>query len=992
MKKIKHILILLFTLHGVNNYSQHFSFQHYSVEEGLPQSQVYAMIQDSRGLLWLGTKGGGLSKFNGREFTTFTKEEGLSGDQVYSLFEDNKHNIWIGTDNGVTHYNGITFTKYPISNEYSALVSSIAQDNNGTLWATTPNAIYYLKNQQWEIFVSNNTELNDNINCLFIDNDGVIWVGNDNGLFKIIDNHVTRYTTANGLSSNKISAISKVDEILLVGTSGRGVNINDENGWKVIGSPSEIVKHLFIDDNKDLWISTQANGAIKYNLEKNYSTTYNQKKGLSVNNVNVILQDNWNNMWFGTSGGGINKYHGQQFQHYNKKEGYLDEIFYSVLGGSDNTVWTGTGHFGFAEMRNDSIIYHNQNTDFHNYKCKALFEDHVGNIWIGTEGKGVYIYNGSKYTQVGRNHTLINNWINSITQDKDLNIWIATGNGISKLTATNYSELKFNIRNFRENDGLPDKRINTLAEDKENRMWFGTENGHIGYIQNGQITNYGVKDGIKKSVIKSIAFDKHNQLWAATDGEGLFQADLKSNFITFNQIKKKDGINGNNTYLLQFDKLGQLWLGAGGGVDRISFTNLGEILDIKHFGPNEGFSGGETTTNSISVSKNGHLWIGTLKGLNRHTPTLPKINTIAPKLSMSDITLFYESITENVNDWYKVNTTLNFDYNENHISFHFEGVNLKNPEEVYYQFKLKGFDNNWSPIDKNNVATYSNLPSGGYTFMVKSGNEDNVWTEPIEISFLISTPFWKSWWFISIASILFLSIILLIYKNRQRQLKEEKERLKMEKNMLEMEQKALRLQMNPHFIFNAMNTVQALIAKKDEKTARYYLAKFSKLMRKILENSRKTLITIHDEIEALENYLNLEQLSNEDNFDYEIIVDENIQTDAYGIPPLILQPFAENSIMHGLKELNHRGKITVNFEWKETFIECSVRDNGRGRLAAKEVRHQKSSYHKSTALVLTQERLASLSDELPVKSFEIIDMKEPSGTKVILRIPVIEVF
>ena len=126
-------------------------------------------------------------------------------------------------------------------------------------------------------------------------------------------------------------------------------------------------------------------------------------------------------------------------------------------------------------------------------------------------------------------------------------------------------------------------------------MWFGTENGHIGYIQNGQITNYGVKDGIKKSVIKSIAFDKHNQLWAATDGEGLFQADLKSNFITFNQIKKKDGINGNNTYLLQFDKLGQLWLGAGGGVDRISFTNLGEILDIKHFGPNEGFSGGETS-------------------------------------------------------------------------------------------------------------------------------------------------------------------------------------------------------------------------------------------------------------------------------------------------------------------------------------------------------------------------------------------------------------
>ena len=106
-------------------------------------------------------------------------------------------------------------------------------------------------------------------------------------------------------------------------------------------------------------------------------------------------------MWFGTSGGGINKYHGQQFQHYNKEEGYLDEIFYSVLGGSDNTVWTGTGHFGFAEMRNDSIIYHNQNTDFHNYKCKALFEDHVRKHMDWNRRERLYIFNGSKYTNYG---------------------------------------------------------------------------------------------------------------------------------------------------------------------------------------------------------------------------------------------------------------------------------------------------------------------------------------------------------------------------------------------------------------------------------------------------------------------------------------------------------------------------------------------------------------------------------------------------------------
>jgi ligand-binding sensor domain-containing protein len=992
LKKIKYILILLLTIYGVKNYAQQFKFQHYSVEEGLPQSQVYAMIQDSRGLLWIGTKGGGLSKFNGKEFTTFTKEEGLSGDQIYALFEDSKQNIWIGTGNGITHYNGINFTKHPISKKYDIMVSAIAEDHNNVIWAATNAGLYYYEKKQWVAFISNNTKLKYNISCLFVDSTGVIWTGNDNGLFKINEGHVSRYTNKGGLSSNKVRSINELNGELLVGTYGHGLNVYNAKGWSVLGKSNEIIHDIFIDEKKEIWVATQDNGAIKYNLKNKSEKKYNESKGLSANNVRIILQDSWHNMWFGTSGGGINKYHDQQFQHYNLEDGYLDSKFYSVLSGSDNTVWTGTGKFGFAEMRNDSIIYHNQNTDFKNYKCKVLFEDHVGNIWIGTEGKGIYIFNRSRYVQITSYHGLTDNWIRSITQDKYFNIWIATVSGISKLTPTNYADLKFTIKNFRQENGLPDDRINTLARDKENRMWFGTNNGHIGYIQNGKITNYGINDGIKRSVIKSITIDKHNQLWAATESEGLFIADLKSNFITFNQLKKKDGINSNNIYLLKFDQQGQLWLGAGGGVDRVSFTKSGEISDIKHFGQNEGFFGGETCTNAISVSKNGDLWIGTLDGLNRHTPTKSKINTIAPKLSMTNISLFYESITEGVNNWYNIDKTLNFNYNENHVSFKFEGVDLKNPEEVYYQFKLDGFENEWSPIEKHNVATYSNLPSGNYNFLVKAGNGDNIWTEPITIPFSILTPFWKSWWFISIIAISSLSIIFLIYRNRKRQLKEEKERLQLEKNMLEMEQKALRLQMNPHFIFNAMNTVQALIAKKDEKAARYYLAKFSKLMRKVLENSRNTLITIHDEIEALENYLNLEQLSNEGKFDYEIIVDENIQTDAYGIPPLLLQPFAENSIVHGLKELQHRGKITIKFEWKETFIECSVSDNGRGRLAAKEVRHQKSSYHKSTALVLTQERLASLSDDLQVKSFEIIDMKKPSGTKVILRIPVIEVF
>ena len=240
------------------------------------------------------------------------------------------------------------------------------------------------------------------------------------------------------------------------------------------------------------------------------------------------------------------------------------------------------------------------------------------------------------------------------------------------------------------------------------------------------------------------------------------------------------------------------------------------------------------------------------------------------------------------------------------------------------------------------------------------------------------------------------SVTYYTYQSRvlaeKQKIKAAKEKLEIERNMIEMEQKALRLQMNPHFIFNAMNTVQALIGKQDTKSARYYIAKFSKLMRKVLDNSRHQIISIQDEIEALDNYLNLEQVSHLDSFDYEINIDEQIEPDAFGIPPMLLQPFAENAIVHGLKEIEHRGKITIDIEWNENHIKCMITDNGRGRSAAKEVRQQQSSYHKSTALILTQERLAVLTNEIEEQAFEIIDLENPTGTRIIIRIPIIEIF
>jgi LytS/YehU family sensor histidine kinase len=323
-------------------------------------------------------------------------------------------------------------------------------------------------------------------------------------------------------------------------------------------------------------------------------------------------------------------------------------------------------------------------------------------------------------------------------------------------------------------------------------------------------------------------------------------------------------------------------------------------------------------------------------------------------------------------------------------------LNFSNPEKVLYQWKLEGSEKDWSPSRNQRTVTYSNLPPGDYTFLLKACNEDLVWTEvPEKISFKILRPYWQQWWFISLFVIFTGGILFFAYKRRvkiiSQKAEEARHKLELEKNMIELEQKALRLQMNPHFIFNALNSIQSQINAENEQTARYYLAKFAKLMRKILDNSREQVITLEDEIDTLDNYLLIEKFAGGDKFDYEIKVNPDIEKDYIKIPPMLLQPFAENAIKHGFKNIEKRGHLEISFEEKDGYIECSLVDNGIGREKANELQQKSESFHKSTALLVTQERLDLITKIENIKLIEIIDLVsengEAIGTKVIIRIP-----
>ncbi|NJK85186.1 MAG: histidine kinase [Bacteroidales bacterium] len=303
---------------------------------------------------------------------------------------------------------------------------------------------------------------------------------------------------------------------------------------------------------------------------------------------------------------------------------------------------------------------------------------------------------------------------------------------------------------------------------------------------------------------------------------------------------------------------------------------------------------------------------------------------------------------------------------------------------------MEGFNSEWSPALKQREITFTNLPPGKYIFKVTACNENNLWNnQPASFTFQITPPLWQELWFKILAILVLIGFIWFIFSLRIRQIKTKnrivREKLEMEKNIIHLEQEAARLQMNPHFIFNSLNSIQGFISINDAVQAKNYLSKFAKLMRLILENSREEFIPLQNEVDILRNYLELEKLSASHSFDFLIGISEEIDASHIMIPPMMIQPFVENAIIHGVKKKEGKGRIQIHFSLKgERVLLCEVTDDGVGR----ERSISANKTHKSTGIAVTRQRLEQYKIQTGVNTgIEIIDLKDPCGTTVLLLLP-----
>ncbi len=1012
VKKIHHILLLLSVCLALPCFGQQYNFIKYSISEGLPQSQVYAAHQDSRGYIWFGTQGGGLSRFDGNKFTNFSTKNGLPSNHIQAIYEDGNRQIWVSTKRGICRFTGKKFEPVLKGDEPIRDAWSFVQKNDSTLWVGTRTGILAYSFSEKKFTQKKGMPYNLPVNQFYQTKKG-LWVATDDGAW-FVGKETKQFTTPDAAP---ILAITSDNEgyIWVIAFDGN-VRIIDENTLLTVREFKERkldrTQCAYTAQDGKIWVGTQKRGISIYSPQDSSWTRVSEREGLPHPHIRSIIHDKWNNIWIATSGG-VAKYLGQFFIHFNKNNGLHGSRIYALCNTQDDKIWFSASDDGIGTYDGFQFEKSGRDSSYIDVKSSVIFEDSRRRLWIGTQQKGIMVLDtidSLGYRLITKLNGLPSDWVHSIAEDNEGNIWVGTQTeGIAKIIEIDSIQA---IQTFGKSE-LRERRIRTLCSDNFGKIWFSTRSGLVGYFDNGKVaTIYDRNDGLPRESINSIAFDSLGRTWVGTAGEGIFMLNPESESGAFEALKSDKKLTSDNIYLLIFDREGNLWAGSENGLDKITLNETGIVLDIEHYGKNEGFLGIETCRNAAVSDADGNLWFGTMNGLTKHTVSQKSREVLPPVLHFEDVTLFYKSLSETpYNEWVAssggLREGLELPYRQNHLSFDFKAINLSAPESIRYRWKMEGVEEEWSPLSTRESVNYSQLLPGEYTFTVQAVTDDNLYSEPISASFVIEKPFWQLRWVQALAAVLAALLIFLFVRGRIKAIRKKeavkRQALELKNHVLELEQKALQLQMNPHFIFNALNSIQSLVAAKENLTARSQIHKFAALMRSILSNSRKEKITLKEEINTLDKYLRMEQFCQPVPFDFEIQSPTDVDAEEIELPPMLLQPFVENAVIHGISHLqNKKGKLLINFSIEkqknsaDKLLLCQIQDNGVGRKRAAELRQSKQPGHQSVAMEVTRERLEAMKDGASYAALDIQDLTdnqgEVLGTQVLVKMPFIAFF
>ncbi len=746
----------------------------YSLEEGLPQSQVRDLLQDERGYLWLSMFSGGIARFDGQNFEPLTTQDGLPSNTVEVLHQDSTGVLWIGTRGGLARYDGRDVESF--TEEDGTLPSNqvrmIESGPRGKLWVGTLDGVFSYDGTTFEPLAPDRIE-GTNQQSLATQGD-TLWIGTGNGLYRYDDSGLTGIGPDRGLPDVPVLSLSfGAEEMLWVGTP-RGVFHRVHSRYEPLPDTRNLhVSDLLVDPDGTIWIGTQESGL--YRRMDGQTELFTPQ--LADIPINSLLRDQEQNLWIGAEGeAGLHRYTPTPFTHFTTADGLPANLVWHISEGPKGDLWAATSE-GVRRYDGTSFTQVQGPNGPLDESVYTLFRSEAGSLLIGSGSPigtqdGLLVYDGSGYTSYGSVQGRELNVVFGIAEEPAGTFWLATArNGLVRLRDGVLTQ-------YTAEDGLSGDVPRSLATDDEGQIWIGYGDGTVDRYDGDTFTPLDVTKQTSGGSVNTLEVDEDGYVWIGTGG-GIYGKPPSgtAHSDSLLTITTEDGLNENTTYLLLLAESGYLWAGTNEGVNRLNieeFKHTGE-LPVRTYGEEDGFLGVETNANAAYQDQNAYLWFGTVGGLTRYDPVRDHVNTVEPRPHVTEVRLFSDQpdwsqyASDKRSRWERLPVGLTLPYDKNHLIFRFTGLSYRAPRQVHFKYRLEGLDSQWSPVTKQRRATYSNLPPGPYTFRVKAANSDEVWSQKAATySFTITPPFWQTNWFYALCLLAGLGLVAGIIRWRTR--------------------------------------------------------------------------------------------------------------------------------------------------------------------------------------------------------------------------------
>lgn len=964
----------MFLLLALSSYGQGLFIRNYNVKDGLANATVYAAVQDRDGFIWFATPTG-VSKFDGKRFRNYTKKDGLTDNDVIKLAADSRNRVWFFNYNGKLSFFGNHFV-HNSENDASLRLPADELYELDNLFEDRAQGLYFLNAIRRVIFYNGRATVSDkwkNFNTdkyFFLRNDSIYRPLQPffrlSSLDELKDKTQTVYTTM-PYGLQEIGFIERIRQksVLIYKNiafsytrkdavpffMGRDFGINDE------------ISSICLDRD-NLWIGTPR---ALYFIKDFFKGNKKASRLLNNHFITSILNDRDGNIWITTYGDGVYHipYKNFYFSYLDNTNGLMSHSVFSVRKDKqDGSLYVGQN--GGMLSRIDTLGRIRQfNLDSTGGRNSVLYiSPYKKDILVGTDNNIFLLDRKSLRVRL----------LQAIRMIKDIKV---TASGKILVAADrNLVTLGEGEPKTIPVDGL----AMAVSCPDDTSFYIGTNNGLYYGTEKTEPRLANDADIRLKQSIKDLEWID-GDLWVGTSDQGIYL--VRRNKVV-KQFTSGENLASDICQQLYYDGRGRLYVATNRGVSVIDTKSLSLLRNITS-------TDGLMSDDIRDIHADGDtLLIATSNGLCYFNADNIPMDTIPP-------TIYMNAIRYGDSAYLPMRSFTHIYESKGAFEVEFGAIAYDLPDLVEYQYNLSGDTVSWVTT-KSNIIPFPDLQPGHYELLIRARKYRSDWGPAVTLDMNILPRWYQEWWARGILVLLGVLGILFILRFIVRRIKAaEKRKTEYNRRIAELEAKALTNQMNPHFIFNSLNSVQHLILEREEKQALNFLSDFATLMRQMLNNSRKSFIPLEEEIAFLTRYLELEKMRFASSFVYQFEIEEVLKEYTVYIPPMLLQPILENAIKHGLAPKNGSGRLLVTMKLENDLLYCAVDDDGIGWEQSNALKSNKLVKHESTAISVIKERLQIIkSFNGGIGKLEIIDkFKSGSGsgegTLVVVRIPIVKI-